>query len=126
MRPLVIDEELKSNISKLVAYAEKNPFTMDDCLDVYNKAMEPAGDMKHYSLVLPFGYRIVYSIEQQPMGNVRHLSISVDADGKLPNIVVSQEIMKLIGFDNELEECIVRLEDIAPKRQAINILEVIK
>ncbi len=125
MRPLIIDEELKSKISALVAYAEKNPFSMDNVLDVYNNEMAPAGDMDQYTLILPFGYKIVYSIENQPVGNVRHLSMSIDADGKLPSTVVVKIIMKMIGFENEIEDCQVKLEDYAPNQQAVNVWEVI-
>lgn len=126
MRPLIIDDELKANIAKLVEYAEKNPFTMDDLLDIYNKQMQPAGDMGPYTLVLQFGFKIVYTIEKQVNGDVRHLSISVDAPGKLPNPGVVEEIMRLIGFDNELSDCVIYLEDIGPNHQAINVLEVIE
>lgn len=126
VRPFIIDEDVKLKINNLVAHAEKNPFSMDDLLDLMNKQGKPAGDFDEFSLDLPFGYRIVYSIEQQPPGDVRHLSISVSEDGKLPNDIVVREVMKLIGFDNELENCMVRLEDISPNRQAINVLEVIE
>lgn len=125
MRPFIIDEEIKNKFKALAIHAERNPFSMDDLLDIYNKAEKPAGDYSEFTLVLPFGYKVVYSIEQQVKGDVRHFSISVDADGKLPNIVVVQECLKLLGFKNKLENCIVRLEDYAPKRQAINVLEAI-
>ena len=125
MRPFVIDEETKSKFTSLALHAERNPFSMDDLLDVYNKAEKPAGDFSEFTLMLPFGYKVVYSIEKQVKGDVRHFSMSVDADGKLPNEMVVRECLKMLGFKNELENCIVRLEDYAPKRQAINVLEVI-
>lgn len=63
MRPFIVDDTVKQVIAELVQYAEKNPFSMDDVLDVYNNDMKAPGDMKEYSRVLPFGYHIVYSIE---------------------------------------------------------------
>lgn len=126
MRPFIIDEEVKSKLSKLAEHAYKNPFSMDDLLDLYNNQGKPAGDFDEFTVVLPFGYRIVFSIEKQVPGDIRHLSMSVDADGKLPNDVVVRECMKMLGFENELENCIVSLEDISPNRQAINVLEIIQ
>lgn len=126
MRPLIIDNNLKDKIGKLVAYAEKHPFTIDNLQDIKKKVREVPGDMEGYVLLLPFGYKIVFSIELQPAGKVRHLSMSVDEDGKLPNPGVVGEIMKLIGFDNEMEDCTIYMEDISPVRKAINVLEVAK
>lgn len=126
MRPLIIDENVKHSLAKIVAYAEKHIYTMDDLLDIKNKQMEAAGDVKENVCILPFGYRVVFSIEQQTPGKVRHLSMSVDTPGNLPNQYSVKEIMKIIGFENELEECIVRLETFAPNHQAVNVWELIK
>lgn len=126
IRPLILDEEAIEKINRMVAHAETHIFTMDDLLDIYNKQGTIAGDMEEFTVVLPFGYRIVFSIEVQNPGKMRHLSMSVDEDGKLPNPVAVQEIMKATGFTNELENCLVKLEDISPTRQAINVMEVIE
>jgi hypothetical protein len=126
MRPFIIDDKLKTQIASLVAYAEKNPVSMDELLDTVNKQAKPVGDFSQHTLNLPFGYRIVYSIEEQPKGKIRHLSMSVNEDEKLPNEFVVREVMKLIGFKNELENCMVKLENISPKRQAVNVLEIIE
>ncbi|MEK6829101.1 MAG: hypothetical protein AABY15_03160 [Nanoarchaeota archaeon] len=125
MRPLIIDDEIKDKLKNLASYAERNPFTMDDLLDTMNKQLAPAGDMEHYVVHIPFGYKVAFSIEQQAVGDVRHLSMSVDAVGKLPNVIAVEEIMKIIGFKNKLENCVVKLEDIGENRQAINVLEII-
>ena len=125
MRILILDGETKDKLQNLVAYAENNPLTMDDLLDTYNKQLAPVGDMSGHVVNLPFGFRVVYSIEQQVKGDVRHLSISVDDEGKLPNDVAVREVMKLIGFKNELEKCIIKLEEIGPNRQAINVWEIV-
>jgi hypothetical protein len=125
-RPFIIDDNLRKKIASLVTHAEKNPFTMDDLLDIKNGREKPAGDYDEFTLNLSFGYRIVYSIEEQPKGRIRHLSMSVNEDEKLPNEFVVKEVMKLIGFKNELENCMVKLENISPKRQAVNVLEILK
>lgn len=122
-RPFIIDDKLKAKITSLVAHAEKNPFTIDDLLDIDSGDQKPPGDFDEFTLNLPFGYRLVYSVEEQPVGRVRHLSMSVNEDGKLPNEHVVSEIMELIGFENKLDTCMVMFEDISPGRQAVNVME---
>jgi hypothetical protein len=126
VRPLLIDSDLTAQIYSLVEYAEKNPINMDYLLDQKNGEEKPPGDYAEYTRNLPFGYRVVFTIELQPAGKIRHLSMSVNEDGKLPNEFAVQEIMKLIGFKKEIRDCRVHLEDISPKRKAINVLEIIK
>ena len=126
LRPLIINDDIKENIAALVANAEMHPVTVDDMLDLKNGEKKPVGDNWCHTLLLPFGYRIVFSIENWPRGKQRHMSMSVDEDKKLPNMEAVKEIMRLIGYRSELEKCYVYLEDIAPNRKAINIIERIK
>jgi hypothetical protein len=126
MRLLVIDSNIREKIAALVKYAEENPVSIDELLDTINKQAKPVGDFSQHTLNLPFGYRLVYSIEEQPKGRIRHLSMSVNEDEKLPNIEVVKEVLKIIGFKNELENCMIKLENISPKRQAVNVLEIIE
>ncbi len=126
MRPLIIIPETINAIGKLVDYAEKNPFTMDDLLDIKNGDMECAGENINYMCTIPVGFKVVYSIEKQPKGDVRHLSMSVSTAGRVPNFVAVQEIMNLIGFDNKLDKCLVRMEKLKANHEAINVWEIIK
>jgi len=128
MRPFIITNAIREQISKLVQYAEHNPFSMDDMLDIYNRQKAAAGFDENLRLHLPFGYRIVLSIEEQPKGKVRHLSCSVDEPGKLPSPAVVDELLKLLGFKYSLAEkkSMVALEEFAPGHEAINILEIIE
>lgn len=127
MRPFIITETIRAQFEVLKEYAEKHPYSMDDLLDIYNKQKDVAGFDKNLRLELPFGYRIVYSIEEQPKGKVRHLSVSVSTPGKLPNPVVVDEIMNLLGYKYKLAEkkALAKLEEFAPGHEAINILEFI-
>lgn len=125
MRPFIINEEITSKLKALAEHAEKNPFSLDDLLDIINGQAKMAGDYDEFTANLPFGYRLVYSVEEHPNGNFRHLSMSVDTDGKLPNDIIVRECMSMLGFKNQLENCFVSLEDISPKRQAVNVMEAI-
>ena len=102
LRPFIIDDEIRASFEKLSTYAEDNPFTMDDILDIMNGDGKTAGNIPEHILNLPFGYRVVYSIEEQ-LQKIKHLSISVDEVGALPNIEAIKQIMLLLDFKEELE-----------------------
>lgn len=121
LRPFVIDAKIKEKLTKLKEYAEAHPISLDDLL---NKRVV-AGDHEEFTVKLPFGYRVVYSLEKQNIGDVRHLSMSVNQDKKLPNPRSVNEVMKMLGFTKPLEGSIVKMENISPTRQAINVLEII-
>lgn len=123
MRPLIIDDNLSNRVSELIAYAEKHPYSMDDLLDIYNSQLEPPGDDPNRVINTDFGYRIVYSVELQPAGKVRHLSMSVNEDKVLPNKVAVDEIMKLFGFD-ESNRRMIAVKEISPNRNCVEVLEI--
>lgn len=130
IRPLIIDEELRLKIAGMVEHAEKNIFTLEDMKNLMRGEANPAGDLYGFNMETIFGYRVVYSIEEHPYkaGGIalcRHLSMSVDEPGKLPNEYAIQEIMGLIGFKNKLKQCKVWLEDYMPGHKAVNVVEII-
>ena len=126
MRPLMIDNEYSKKITDLKTFAELNPLTMDDLLDMYNKAKPVAGDTEGYYLYIPMGYKVVFTIEKQVKGDVRHMSMSVKDAKMLPNPFAVEQMLKLLGFKNELINCIIDLEPVGDGHQAINVLELIK
>ena len=126
MRPMIIDDNVKRKMEKLAAYAEAHIFSMDDLLDMVNKEKPPPGLDPNFQVEIPVGYKVVYSIEDQPAGKVRHLSVSVDAKGKLPSIPAVKEIMIMLGFTKEIEQCKVDLENLEEDHSAVNVLEVIR
>ncbi len=121
MSVLIIDEEAKARIKEVKEYAERNHYSIDDLLDIKNGVQEPPGDNGFYSCHLMEGYRVVYTIEDQPsVGLVRHMSISLNE--QLPSVPSVQLIMEEFGFENQLQDCYLFLED-TPTGKAINVLE---
>jgi hypothetical protein len=61
------------------------------------------GDARPQSehVLLPIGYRAAISFEYQPFGLVRHLSVSVDTPGRVPNQPAMEMIAKAFGFTLE-------------------------
>ena len=123
MRPLVIGNEEKQSIARVIEFAEKHPLTRA----VMEKRMEnpdfsPPGDNPNFVCDIPVGFKCVFTIEEQPVGWSRHLSVSVDDPQKMPSIPAVEMLMKEFGFKGSLKECYVYLEDnISPK--AVNIIE---
>jgi len=120
MSVLVIDNDTIERIKEVVAWAEKHPQSMDDMLDVSLKDRLPIGDDENHIVMIPMNFRAVFSIDEYPQGNVRHLSVSCTKNYPAPLAV--EEIMKHFGFVNTLKDCKVYLEE---EVRAINVCEKI-
>jgi hypothetical protein len=107
-RVLIFDTPTKERIDYVIDYARMHQITMDDMLDIIN---------------ISFGYRCVFTMEQQNAGLCKRLSISVDTPGKLPNPGVTEEIMKEFGIEKPLDECFMGFEEFAPNHQAVVVVE---
>jgi hypothetical protein len=135
MRALIITDDIRAAIAKMVAHAEAHPIPWSvmqagairvDLLSTELKlADRPAGFERPASehLLIPMGYRMAFSVEEQPAGFCHHLSVSVDAPGRLPSIPAVQEISDLCGIKQWHE---VWLEEFGPGHNAVNILELYK
>lgn len=121
MFPLIIDKSSEERIRTLVEYAQKNPIVI-----FKGKSSKVAGDDIKHVCDLDIGYRLVFSIEHQPLGNVRHISISVNHGGDLPQTKEVNRLMKMTGFQNVFQKCMdAWIETVAPGHYAINALELI-
>jgi hypothetical protein len=125
MRPFVIDDSLRGEIKRIVKYAQQHVYSEADMLAILNRQKLPPGDLKGHTVILPFGYKIVYSIVKNRDETYRILSMSVDIDNKLPNEMVVMEVMRLIGFTKPIYECTIDFEEYMPNRKAIKVVEVI-
>jgi len=100
MKEFIIDVEMATQLEELAKHAEKNPFTMDEILDIINGDGTVAGDFDEFTIYLQSEYKLVYSIEQQGIGDVRHLSMSVETEGELPNETIVKAGKDMLGFEN--------------------------
>lgn len=119
VRPLLITDAVRAEVARVMVHAERERFTLDELLQrcrgetfrdgQYNPSQDiPAiGDDPGHCCEIPFGYRVVFSIEEQmpPLGWCRHISISVDEDGMLPSEVAAMEIARLFGFTDDPKKC---------------------
>lgn len=123
MNVIIIDASIQEELKQLRQFAEENPLCMDDVLDMKNRQL--ILDKRHVAFV-PADYRVMFSIEWQPKGEARHMSISlVNQPGKLPHPEAVKMIMPLLGFKNPLEKCFIYKEEFKPGHEAIDIVEYV-
>lgn len=128
MAVLVINEDVRAGLERLAEYANNNRYSFDELLDIKNKALDAPGLDPKFSCMVPIGYKVVFTVEEQPgaqgggMINMRHMSMSTSAKGKLPNSVTVQEIMWILGFEGKLTDCYVHTME----EDCITVLEPIK
>jgi len=128
IRPLIIDQEAKKNITRVIKYDFDHKMNTEIMNKLIIGEIVAPGFSPNYSCEIFNGYRIVFSVEEHPMGWCRHISISVPG-GKLPNIEAARLIIKEFDFENDLEDCITRIEKIPDdlfRPMAIEIIEPIK
>lgn len=121
MRPLVIGNAEKEKLAVLRKYAEDHPYSASDMLDLMNGEIKAAGNQKEFQCEIPVGFKIVFTIEGQPPGPARHLSISVPEKGRFPSPEACEWVMEMLGFKNKFNGCRVWIEE----EIAVNILELI-
>jgi hypothetical protein len=123
MRALIIDKEAKSSIRQLINHALERKIDFDTLQRIVNHKLPPVGNSPEYSCKLQDGFRVVFSIEQQPDKNwYRHISISINDRTKLPSVEAVQTIMTEFEFEGEITDCQLWIEknSIPP---AINLLQ---
>jgi len=99
VRVLCINDDVKIKIAKLVQYASDHKIDFDTVEKIAGGNQPPIGDDPNYVCFIPDGYRVAFSIEQQPDKYwYKHLSISVNNKSKLPSIPAAEMIMKEFGF----------------------------
>lgn len=100
MSALVIGQEEMESMAKLKKFAElpENIFSREDMEEMI-KQNQAIGDKPGFAIFIPMGYRVVYSITKQKDRMYRQISISIAKEGKLPHMVVVEEIMHHFGFE---------------------------
>jgi len=99
-------DDVRTSINRLVNHAENNVLTYEYMLEQSQKIklgipIDSIGSDPNHNIVLPLGFRIVFSIEEHPVGKCRHLSISKnDNDNITPEETLL--IMDYFGFKSNL------------------------
>ena len=125
MRALIIDDDARVNIKSLVEHAEAHRVSRRMITRAVEDPKYAIGNDASYSVIIPMGYRCVFSIEDQPIGWCRHLSVSVenpDPETPLPSPESIVVLMREFGFRGSLVGTLVGRVWIEEQR-AINVVE---
>ncbi len=96
---LLMDDEINQQIYDLLVYAELNPFTMEQMIEAQqNKTpIIPKENYDNHVIELPYDIRVVYTVEEHPIGVCKHISISQNSD--LPKREDYIVILDKFGFN---------------------------
>lgn len=124
-RPLMINDELRTRAAQVVEYAKKHRYNMSEVLRLMKHPEDAPGHNPEFVVVFPFGYRCVYTEEEQPGGWMRHISISLMEKETLPPVQAVEELIKVFGFRGPLKQCNA-LEIMKEKYDSVNVWEFLK
>lgn len=80
-----------------------------------------------FTIVLPMGYWVTYTLEDQPVGRIEHLSISVPKPGAMPNMRSVDMILREFGMRPWRDRrSSLWLEEFDDNHKALNIAQVTK
>lgn len=120
VRPLIIGDEAKAKIAKVRAYAEQNVISLNEVIRLLGQTERAVGDDERRVCHLEVGFRVVFSLEEQPSGLCRHLSVSVTGD-KYPNEHAVELLAREFGFEQPKEQWLTWLEEHV---RAVNVVEL--
>ena len=100
LRPLVIDQATRDEFTRVREFSDLHRIRTGTLLRMMSGSEPPPGDDPNRVVELPQGWRIVYTVEEQPRGWMRHLSVSTDGrhEGKAPNPFAVALICRELGF----------------------------
>jgi hypothetical protein len=133
--PFIMDPVIERHLKDLAELAaEKDRIIPLDVLQQYAAGFDPDDPSTRLAspypddqtITLPLGWMVTLSYEFQPMGLVRHLSMSSPAAGRVPHPEAVRWVMDALGFMHPLEECLVYPETYDNGRVAMNVIEVVE
>lgn len=137
IRPLVINDAVRSQAATILAHAKTNVMGSQKVMAAMRDKQLAAGNNPSARMIIPFGYRVVYSLEEQPVqGLCHHISISVEevitpkppAAKILPSEEAVNAILDLFGIKKPVQKCLfIWIEDIDDGGGgAINIIDKVE
>jgi hypothetical protein len=127
MNALLIGPEEKDALTALRVLASQHPV---DIRVLAEAVKHPAGKAAHkqqmtaQSIPLPMDYLVTFSIEtRHPGGTVRHMSMSVGAQDRVPNQHAVWMVAECLGFAGTLDACTAWVEDLEGHGAAVNLVQ---
>ena len=126
--PLVITEEVKQNLIKLIEIAKQNPL---DMLLLQRIIATEAGRKFHLERMMsqtvkipgPWDFFVTFSIDKgHPIGTCRHMSMSINKEDRVPSVPAVKMIAEILGFTGDMEDWYVYPETLE-NSVAINVIQ---
>lgn len=124
---LFIGEAERAKLAALRSLAVARPVDMKV---LSSSIRTPAGKAAHrarmteQSCQLPLAWFVTYSVEHQPGGVARHLSVSLDAGTRVPHPAAVWMIAEEMGFTGSLRECVVWKEELQ-QGLTVNVMQLV-
>lgn len=106
IRPLILDAETQGRIKAVKDYTTAHPVST---IQLYRTRANPSlcvGDNPAHVCLVANGYRVVFSLEQQPkLGLCRHISVSVhprEEPPMYPSVPAVQLLCQVFGFEGDI------------------------
>lgn len=135
-RVLAITENVRREINAAVERAAAHPVSLEEVKRVMKGIPQDTPDVKlsdrpadfkrteSEHVLIPHGFRASFSFEHQPNGLCRHLSVSVDTPGRVPNMPAMQVIAEAFGFQSGGPRRFF-CEEFEPGHHAVNLVELV-
>jgi hypothetical protein len=131
-RPLWIGPEQKAAIAELIAKAGRERVPLENMKRRVKNLQRgiplPKSYNQAFTIEIPFGFTVTYTVEEQPQGWTRHLSVAADRSGRAPHPAAVEMLMREFGFRaagvRQIE--IAWMEWLGNDRQAVNLVEYIE
>jgi hypothetical protein len=127
--PLLIGEHERIELRRIRRLANSRPLDMKTLPGLL---LTPDGKAAHrecmtgQTIAIPAAYLVTFSIEtNHPHGTARHMSMSVQRDGRLPNFAAVWMVAQELGFTGSLDECTTWLEDLQGHGKAVNVVQYV-
>lgn len=121
---LVISPEVRAAVRAVVEYAEAHRYSVHDLMRLFGHPENAPGHTPGFVVTVPTGYRCVFTIEQQPDGWMRHLSVSIMQKDRVPATMAVAALLPLFGFKTPLNKCHVHL--MSETVDSVNVLELLE
>jgi hypothetical protein len=128
--PMLIDKETQQALAQLVARAEANPVPIERMMTLSRDFSDPLkaahmNQMTEQTVYIPTCYCVTYSVEEQPFGQCRHMSLSITTPGaRMPHPVAVWEVARLLGFWGDSIEAVDHAyPETLTQGEAINLIQ---
>jgi hypothetical protein len=103
-------------------YAEEHRFSARELLDLLGHPERAPGEKGEFGCAVPFGYYCVFTIDEQPAGWMRNLSVGLPSSTKWPHEKAVEMLAREFGFKTPFEKWHKYLEEDV---RAVNVLELL-